>query len=79
MSIINRANTFLTGAATNGAGRLAGAAAGGGLLGKVASLAASGLKLFAGLTPIGKAATLAVGALGVSKLVGGSSAAQRVG
>lgn len=80
MSIINTANSTLTGGARNAAAATLRATRGGtGLLAKAGSLAASGLKLFAGLSPIGKAATLAVGALGVSKLVGGHPAGQRVG
>ena len=79
MSIINTANTFLTSGATNLAGRATGAAARGGLLGKALGLAAKGLTAFAGLTPIGKAATLAIGAIGLSKLTSSHPAAGRVG
>jgi hypothetical protein len=79
MSIINSANTFLTSGATNLAGRAATGAARGGIIGKALGLAARGLTAFAGLTPLGKAATIAVGAIGLSKLTSSHPANGRVG
>lgn len=76
---VNTANAALTSGATNLAGRATGFAARGGILGKAAGLVGSGLKLFAGLSPIGKAATLAVGALGLKAAVSSHPAGNRVG
>lgn len=73
------ANTTLTSGATGLAAKATGLAAKGGILGKVAGLAAKGLSMFAGLTPWGKAATIAVGALGLKSLVSSHPAGSRVG
>ncbi|MCA9549558.1 MAG: hypothetical protein KC933_05940 [Myxococcales bacterium] len=75
---VGTANTFLTGGATNLAGKATAAAARGGLLGKALGLAAKGLTAFAGLTPLGKAATIAVGAIAASKLTSSHPANSRV-
>jgi len=73
------ANATLTSGATGLAGRAAGLASKGGILGKIAGVAAKGLGMFANLTPWGKAATLAVGALGLKSLVSSHPAGGRVG
>ena len=82
MSIIDTANSRLTSGATNLAGRATNLASKGGILGKAAGLIGSGLTFFAKMTPVGKAATIAVAALGANSLLNrGSShpAGQRVG
>lgn len=64
------ANTALTGAATGGAAKAAAfGASKTGFLAKIAGWAATGLKAFAGFTPIGKAATIAIGLIGAKSLL----------
>ncbi len=67
---VTTANTALGGAATSGAAKAAAfGASKTGFLAKAAGFLASGLTKFAAFTPIGKAATIAVAAIGAKALL----------
>jgi hypothetical protein len=67
---VGKANGALQGAATSGAGKLGTfAASKTGFLAKAAGFLGKGLAMFAKFTPIGKAATIAVGLIGAKALL----------
>ena len=79
MSIVSTTNTALTSGATRGVARLGTVASKGGILGKIAGFLGKGLKFFANMSPWGKIATIAMGALTVSSAVKSHPASRRVG